>query len=121
MKIEWDFCYPQRELPCPCKSRLRLRSADYCLAISGVTANCGSGNEAKASSTLAGAATGTPDEPERLRWSGLARAMHNISQIIPKTIAASTSVRKCAPNAIRLNRSEEHTSELQSRQYLVCR
>src|SRR5258707_7452383 len=27
----------------------------------------------------------------------------------------------CSPSALRRERSEEHTSELQSRQYLVCR
>jgi hypothetical protein len=34
---------------------------------------------------------------------GLPKTTHNASQIIPNKIAASTSVKKCAPNAIRLN------------------
>src|SRR3712207_8908603 len=35
--------------------------------------------------------------------------------------AATTCQPSCARPAARLARSEEHTSELQSRQYLVCR
>src|SRR3712207_8277076 len=35
---------------------------------------------------------------------------------------STTSPRACGPSATsRVSRSEEHTSELQSRQYLVCR
>src|SRR3712207_8531038 len=49
--------------------------------------------------------------PPRPRWRQACRAAS-----APTTCAASTR-RRAAPSA----RSEEHTSELQSRQYLVCR
>src|SRR3712207_8800058 len=35
--------------------------------------------------------------------------------------AASTASSTASPSPVTLGRSEEHTSELQSRQYLVCR
>src|SRR5438445_6814989 len=35
--------------------------------------------------------------------------------------APSTTTETMAPSAVLVERSEEHTSELQSRQYLVCR
>src|SRR3712207_9015180 len=39
----------------------------------------------------------------------------------PPTSASSTATATSAPSPRRSSRSEEHTSELQSRQYLVCR
>src|SRR3712207_8448359 len=44
-------------------------------------------------------------------------------QATPRDSPPTTSDRKCTPSHIRVSptRSEEHTSELQSRQYLVCR
>ena len=53
-------------------------------------------------STLIGSMSSGADGREWLRI-GLPTIIHNASQIVPKIIAASTSVKKCAPNAIRLN------------------
>src|SRR6266536_2389575 len=60
---------------------------------------CGSSTRTKTGSPT----RGTPGVRTTLRRSGLPAIKQNTSQIIPKMIAASTSVRKCAPKAIRLN------------------
>src|SRR5690625_5954733 len=54
------------------------------------------------------------------------RAIYTISRFAPSRLMARLAARgRCAPGAasraISLERSEEHTSELQSRGHLVCR
>src|SRR3712207_7995009 len=60
-------------------------------------------------------AVDAPDEVARLR-AALARE----AVVAREQIAARAAVRAVGA-ALRVDRSEEHTSELQSRQYLVCR
>src|SRR3712207_7955002 len=57
-----------------------------------------------------------------LFWLGrsLARAEHT-ARLLDGVLQASLQGRPDDPAGVRLGRSEEHTSELQSRQYLVCR
>src|SRR3712207_8789784 len=54
------------------------------------------------------------------------RAGHDLDErALPRTVLADERVHLAAPqlevHAVQRGRSEEHTSELQSRQYLVCR
>src|SRR3712207_7597852 len=60
---------------------------------------------------------------DRRRWRVGAEERHNL--IDPETGRPATSdlltVTVAATTAVEAERSEEHTSELQSRQYLVCR
>src|SRR5438552_616524 len=51
----------------------------------------------------------------------LAEIADNIVVKIPMTEAGMVAVRQLAADGIRTNRSEEHTSELQSPDHLVCR
>src|SRR3712207_8108297 len=48
----------------------------------------------------------------------LAQAVSVIGSTRPQVLSVNEA---CAGDVARLQRSEEHTSELQSRQYLVCR
>src|SRR3712207_7272571 len=58
-----------------------------------------------------------PESPQRL----LGRPPHQL-RAPPPQLAQVLGTRPVGPEALRhLGRSEEHTSELQSRQYLVCR
>jgi hypothetical protein len=76
--------------------------ADYCRDISTAPADFGLSTGTTAGSPPSGSKSSGTDEREWLRI-GLPTIIHNASQIAPKIIAASTSVKKCAPNAIRLN------------------
>src|SRR3712207_2573096 len=49
------------------------------------------------------------------------RSMRSSSSVGGSVVARSSATRNSQPVASRASRSEEHTSELQSRQYLVCR
>src|SRR3712207_8120712 len=46
-------------------------------------------------------------------------AVSHVSHLLAAALAAAAA--EAGPTALALARSEEHTSELQSRQYLVCR
>src|SRR3712207_7751104 len=58
---------------------------------------------------------------DMLVFSGLVRCFLALSKI-KEALAVAKEARRLMPNSAQaLTRSEEHTSELQSRQYLVCR
>src|SRR3712207_7254456 len=63
----------------------------------------------------------------RAQWSGL-RPLEHITHFTPRTLDGTLRRSGLEPRLVRTpsylgppQRSEEHTSELQSRQYLVCR
>src|SRR3712207_7376727 len=67
------------------------------------------------------AGTGTRRLAQRLQQQGggIDLALRGIGLVVVANIEIETAVSR--PHQTELRRSEEHTSELQSRQYLVCR
>src|SRR5258707_9759727 len=68
------------------------------------------------SKPLAGKADTAPDLPESTATTGAADPPQDAQETSTPALGVQCSIRFAA-----LHRSEEHTSELQSRQYLVCR
>src|SRR5947209_13321621 len=76
-----------------------------------------------------GASTGTREALElrdgdkrRYLGKGVLKAVANVQQVLaPKLLGMDAANQAAIDRAMIALRSEEHTSELQSRQYLVCR